>query len=715
MEDREEKIAAAHSKTFQWVFEGSRNGSAQHWSCLKTWLESNEQLYWITGKAGSGKSTLMKFICSPAERGSMETPQGTKARCEKHLRRWAGDNRLIIASFYFWNSGVRTQMSLNGLFRTLLFQILRQCPEMIPAISPGRWEALLLFNTDDREWSNSELLRLLRLVTRKSPENDKFCLFVDGLDEFGGDHGDLISLLQDLLLNGNVKVCVASRPWLVFEDAFNHRPSLRLEDLTYDDIKAYVASHFNDSPGFVQLQIREPVYSSRLIENVVEKASGVFIWVYLVVSSLLTGLRHGDRISDLQRRLDMLPPDLEELYEIILKSIDPFYLENAAQLFTVIRSSPEPLSSLLLSFADDVNSESAPKLIIGPLSVEEIAARQEAMRRRVMTWSMGFLEISARTESHEGGTIQYLHRTVKDYIETEQVQKLCGSVLMATFDPYLKLCYGNLAVLKCLSYKESYWPYVNRALYAAARVTASNYLAMVTILDELDRTATNMMKKQCVKDDSDRGNRDGAWTYNHPNKELLRDSGFGFSILSLAVRYGIVSYVDARVPQGSDCYVNRTTTVDLYRWPLLWDALLVQTFWEGVHGNMFPDVDTVSCLLRKGADPNAIPHGRTGSCWLPVLKHALASCGGTHQLTEPWASIVPVMVEAGADLNELHNKALPQMIESEKRMLVQELQKIRKVGPKRWVIPDIMPGASAFADKGHRKWTWLPRKSNRRR
>lgn len=63
MEDREEKIATAHSKTFQWVFEGSRNGSAQHWSCLKTWLESNEQLYWITGKAGSGKSTLMKFIC----------------------------------------------------------------------------------------------------------------------------------------------------------------------------------------------------------------------------------------------------------------------------------------------------------------------------------------------------------------------------------------------------------------------------------------------------------------------------------------------------------------------------------------------------------------------------------------------------------------------------------------------------------------------------
>lgn len=44
----------------------------------------------------------------------------------------------------------------------------------------------------------------------------------------------------------------------------------------------------------------EPRYADQLIENVVSKAAGVFLWVHLVMASLLAGMGFSDRVSDLQ-------------------------------------------------------------------------------------------------------------------------------------------------------------------------------------------------------------------------------------------------------------------------------------------------------------------------------------------------------------------------------------------------------------------------------
>jgi ABC-type thiamine transport system ATPase subunit len=54
MDNREERILEAHEKTFRWIFKDSP---------FKHWLESKtgSNLFWISGKAGSGKSTLMKL------------------------------------------------------------------------------------------------------------------------------------------------------------------------------------------------------------------------------------------------------------------------------------------------------------------------------------------------------------------------------------------------------------------------------------------------------------------------------------------------------------------------------------------------------------------------------------------------------------------------------------------------------------------------------
>jgi DNA replication protein DnaC len=62
MYHREDTITVAHQKTFHWIFERSQNQTLS-WEDFCQFLESKkQQRYWITGKPGAGKSTLMKFI-----------------------------------------------------------------------------------------------------------------------------------------------------------------------------------------------------------------------------------------------------------------------------------------------------------------------------------------------------------------------------------------------------------------------------------------------------------------------------------------------------------------------------------------------------------------------------------------------------------------------------------------------------------------------------
>lgn len=133
----------------------------------------------------------------------------------------------------------------------------------------------------------------------------KFCFFIDGLDEFDGDHSELVAFVHRLLARGpHIKACVSSRPWAVFEDTFKGCPGLSLQDLTHADIEHFVSAKLNAHPGFLEIQQREPKYAPRLISEIAGKASGVFLWVDLVLRSLLEGLTHGDSISVLQRRVD---------------------------------------------------------------------------------------------------------------------------------------------------------------------------------------------------------------------------------------------------------------------------------------------------------------------------------------------------------------------------------------------------------------------------
>lgn len=109
---------------------------------------------------------------------------------------------------------------------------------------------------------------------------------------------------------------------------------LCVHDLTRGDIRLYTAETLGKDLIFQQLRKMDDRCSD-LVEEVVKAAEGVFLWVFLVIQSLLEALSNADRISDLQKRLSELPTDLESYFERLLYSVDERYQEQMSTTFMV--------------------------------------------------------------------------------------------------------------------------------------------------------------------------------------------------------------------------------------------------------------------------------------------------------------------------------------------------------------------------------------------
>lgn len=433
MRDRHESIPKAHQDTFEWIYQTPRDGSTYPWDDFAAWLRNSDQtgLYWITGKAGSGKSTLMKFIYN--------NPQ-----TYEHLQKWSNGIPLINAGFFFWNSGSAMQMSRMGLLRSLLYQILSRQPQLIKRHFSKRWESYTTFGGGGYHWTWSELKLAFEALI--SDESFRIALFIDGLDEFDGDKQNLVDLIIAAARLPNVKICAASRPWLIFEDAFENKPSLQLEHLTEKDIKQYVLDKFSQNKRYFQLSSHEPEYALALVNSVVEKASGVFLWVYLAVASLLEGLTNADRISDLQKRLDTLPRDLDRLFQKLLHSLDLIYYTHACQMLQIIFTAIEPLSLRVFSFADEEENSVAIEARIGPMPKADQLNMLEETRRRLKSRCKGLLEVAQFKEKPD--RVMFLHRTVKDFIAQPQIAFQIYNGAGETFDANRRLANGYLREFK---------------------------------------------------------------------------------------------------------------------------------------------------------------------------------------------------------------------------------------------------------------------------
>lgn len=439
---RYERISKAHENTYTWAFEDNIEGTHGPMPLhFARWMRRKNGIYWVRGKAGSGKSTFMKFI-------------SRHSRMFALLKEWAGGHKLVVCKYFFWNAGTALQKSQEGLLRSVLFDILKQCRELIPLAEENMGERQFLSTEHDGLWSTSALLKTCRHILSQQL-SVKFCLFIDGLDEYEGESDDLIATVQSLAENSHVKLCVSSRPWIEFVDAFGEDPErlLKLEDLTARDIRLYVHDTLWSYRRYRRLAAMD---GSVLVleEEVLQRSQGVFLWVYLVVRSLLEGARYVDSIQLLQQRLRRFPRDLKPFFDHMLRGVSEIYRVQTAKTFRRIMVATAPMVVQVYYFVDRIeeNPQYALDLKARKWTKNEIEEVADVMTARIDGWTKGLLEVVDNGSSEpvsQRYTVEYLHRTVRDFIESSrEMQQMFSAAAGADFLPAEGLCHALLAVMK---------------------------------------------------------------------------------------------------------------------------------------------------------------------------------------------------------------------------------------------------------------------------
>ncbi|KAF0642026.1 hypothetical protein FPSE5266_10676 [Fusarium pseudograminearum] len=331
MNSRKNQVSENYPGTFLWVFKKKSDGSqtqrvsraetynkdgdihmndastsapgtgSQSPVSFPSWLECDANLFWISGKPASGKSSLMKFLA-------------TNSLTIEHLRIWQrsiqmSDGKLRIITHYFWKAGESLQNNIQGMMLSLLHQVLNKdlC------LAQRLWEDQE--NVSDKraygDWSLKELRHALCRTIRSS--GDAFCIFLDGTDEAKElehlswrDRGNS-QIIHDLLCLSNVKICASSREEHPFCLFFEGMPRLRIHLLTYGDIYRFAENKLESSSVDCN-------YRGHILRTIVEKANGVFLWVVLVLDSVNRAIRSGTASTDeIQERLEQTPADLTDL------------------------------------------------------------------------------------------------------------------------------------------------------------------------------------------------------------------------------------------------------------------------------------------------------------------------------------------------------------------------------------------------------------------
>lgn len=365
-------------------------------------LEDHHGLLWIRGKPGAGKSTLAKFAVAQAE---MATGK-------------------IIAKFFFNARGTSLEKCTAGMYRSLLLQIITAEPKFIGALDflvPKYNPANSKPSQIPVDW-NVQILKavLERIVLRL--EKRKLECFIDALDECDEDQiRDMVHFLGDI---GNG---IQPRPAFYVWFTSRHYPHITVpHGLTFT--LEHQGGHSQDIYTYLhhRLCLGNSALDDNIRSHILHKASGVFMWVVLVVSILNREYDSG-RLHALQRRLSQLPEDLHALFREILSRDRSNVGELLFCILWVLFSS-RPLTPTEIYFAILAGVEPG-------LSFEWFLGhlREQHIERFILNSSKGLVEVIGHPQNR---VVQFIHESVRTFFLKESGLHEAGLDYVGTFEGY---------------------------------------------------------------------------------------------------------------------------------------------------------------------------------------------------------------------------------------------------------------------------------------
>jgi ankyrin repeat protein len=370
-------IKTAHAKTCRWLLK-----CEQYLDWLDTTkLDEHHGFLWIKGKAGTGKSTLMKFALVNA-------------------RKTMKDH--IMLSFFFNARGEDIEKSTIGTYRSLLLQLLERLPALQSVFDSLSLSTSKL--TADHHWNVETLKTLLEQAIQSLGDSPVVC-FIDALDECEEEQvRDMIQFFEhigDLAVSNGIRfqVCFSSRHYPYITIRHGLELVLEGQEGHSQDITHYVET---------ELKIGKSKTAQRVRAELQQKASGIFMWVVLVVGILNKESDRG-QVHTLQRKLREIPGDLHELFRDILTrdthNKDGLVLCIQWVLFAKQPLSPEQLYHAILSGVD--------LEAVTEWDHEEIT--KDVIKRFILDSSKGLAEATVSKEQR----VQFIHESVRDFLLKE--------------------------------------------------------------------------------------------------------------------------------------------------------------------------------------------------------------------------------------------------------------------------------------------------------
>lgn len=294
--------------------------------------------------------------------------------------------------YYFFRHDDKEKSNASALLRSLAYQMAEINPlvreELISMVKDDEY-----FNKSDEKsvWKTIFLNRILRIQLRKP-----IYWIIDGLDECT-NYLSLIRLLSKIDDIIPLKIFITSRPLPLAERLFSQgtlaltEESITDED-TLDDIRHFLQTSEDLFPV-------EDADSRRiLIDRIVEKSNGSFLWASLV-SKELSVTYSEQHINDV---LAQVPSEIDSVYYLILKSIQSVPRNEILikAIFRWVTFAARPLSVEEL--------KEALKLDIG-----HVIPRLESVVGKIT----GFM-VDVRAD----GKVQIVHETVRAFLIREELE-----------------------------------------------------------------------------------------------------------------------------------------------------------------------------------------------------------------------------------------------------------------------------------------------------
>ena len=367
-------IKAAHAKTCRWLLQ---RPEYQNWLDIHK-TTHHHGIFWIKGKPGSGKSTLMKFMAANARKMKADA---------------------VVISFFFNARGEDLEKSTLGMYRSLIYQLLKALPDL--QIVLGHLESRFPQEGGSRTLEIEDLQNLFAAAIKRLEQRSLIC-FIDALDECEEDKiRDLVDFLEklgELAISSQIhfNVCLSSRHYPYISITNGVQMTLEGQEGHVQDIARYLKCGLKAGNGN---------QSEAIKEEILNRASGIFLWVALVVQILNKEYDRG-RVHALWKRLREIPDGLDKLFEDILTR-DCENMEELILCLQWILYARRPLKREELYYA-----------ILSGTDHETLSASHsdgftpQDMDRYILNCSKGLAE----TTKLKAQTVQFIHESVRDFL-----------------------------------------------------------------------------------------------------------------------------------------------------------------------------------------------------------------------------------------------------------------------------------------------------------